>query len=352
MLASCGIVAFASDVNVSGTAGSSITWTLYDDGKLVFSGSGKMSDYGSVAEELAPPWYDYKSYITSVVIEDGITYIGEFAFEYLTSLKTVTIADSVTEIGAFAFRNTTSLQSVTIPKGVKYIWAGTFVESGIITVYIPVSVIAILDDAFTWCTKLRYVYYEGTQDDWDDIAKWCNDDDNDYLISHTPYYKHYDGHYFDDYGYCACKYSVVSQQPTTGTPKFVVNDSQATYQWYENTSGDEVLVDGEASSTLTNPLAGKNYVCIATLSDGQTVKSNTIEFEPDPEDNTNIEDDDKEAETGTDTDGDTDTDVDTDVDTDTDTDADETTCSFFASFAGLFKAIVSFIKSLFTITIN
>ena len=79
-----------------------------------------------------------KSYVTNVIIPDGVTSIGERAFSYrdtyascCDSLKSVTIPNSVTSIGERAFYNCVSLTSVTIPNSVTSIgeWAFADCES-------------------------------------------------------------------------------------------------------------------------------------------------------------------------------------------------------------------------------
>ncbi|MCD8003253.1 MAG: leucine-rich repeat domain-containing protein, partial [Clostridia bacterium] len=112
-------------ITASGTCGDNLTWTLTSDGTLTISGTGDMYDYYEVYVESGEgweseteygtaPWCDSAGEITSVIIEDGVTSIGEGAFWDCTSLESATISDSVTEIGLGAFYNCYSLTSITI----------------------------------------------------------------------------------------------------------------------------------------------------------------------------------------------------------------------------------------------
>ncbi|MBR2079324.1 MAG: leucine-rich repeat domain-containing protein [Clostridia bacterium] len=111
----------ASALADSGSCGENVTYT-YDSstGELVISGTGAMTNYYSGS---GSPFYN--SDIKSVVIEDGVTSIGSFAFYNCTSLQSVIIPDSVTSIEA-AFCQCTSLASVTIPDSVITIAAHAF----------------------------------------------------------------------------------------------------------------------------------------------------------------------------------------------------------------------------------
>ena len=71
--------------------------------------------------------YDAPSYkINKVIINNGVTKIGKYAFEYCTNLTSITIPDSVTEIGFDAFYNCTSLTSIIIPDSVTEIGWNAF----------------------------------------------------------------------------------------------------------------------------------------------------------------------------------------------------------------------------------
>ena len=139
--------ALAVDIVDSGTCGakgSNLTWTLDSEGVLTISGSGDMHGYGSSDA----PWYGSRSRVKSAVIAEGVTSIGESAFENCRSLTSVTIPNSVTSIGRYAFYYCTSLTSVTIPD----------------------SVTSIGGSAFYNCTSLTDVYYAGSEAQWKAIS--------------------------------------------------------------------------------------------------------------------------------------------------------------------------------------
>ena len=91
----------------SGTTGD-CTWTRDDDGTLTISGNGAMKNY---YQSSSLPWG--KS-ISRVVIENGVTRIGDYSFYNCTSLTGITIPESVTSIGWSAFYNCTSMTGVYI----------------------------------------------------------------------------------------------------------------------------------------------------------------------------------------------------------------------------------------------
>ena len=85
------VTAFAETAAFSGTCGEHITWALDDTGTLTLRGTGAMEDYypGSSA-----PWIRLSP--ARVVIEDGITQIGDYAFCDCTALEEISIPDSST----------------------------------------------------------------------------------------------------------------------------------------------------------------------------------------------------------------------------------------------------------------
>mgnify|MGYP000878221135 CR=1 FL=1 len=71
--------------------------------------------------------------VKKIVIEDGVTSIGDSAFSYCSSLTNITIPDSVTSIGAYAFSNCWDLTSITIPDSVTSIGKSAFYKCSSLT---------------------------------------------------------------------------------------------------------------------------------------------------------------------------------------------------------------------------
>ncbi|MCM1315851.1 MAG: leucine-rich repeat domain-containing protein [Alistipes senegalensis] len=160
------------DVVSVGKCGDNINYVLCSDGKLILKGTGTMYDYASSIETSGnnSPFYD-NDRIKSVVISEGITSIGEFAFSFCNNLKTATLPTSLRTIKRNGFmphideyivhQNLYGLTEITIPSKVteiaKYAFSGTAIKS----VTIPASVTTVGEGAFGECQKLETVRYSG-----------------------------------------------------------------------------------------------------------------------------------------------------------------------------------------------
>lgn len=156
-----------------------ITWTFYDDGRLIVSGTGELS-YENCT------YRNYNSLITNVTIENGITSLGWDAFYHFRNLKSVSIPGSVltisgdafrdcekltdisfsaglTSIGAWAFAGCTSIKDITIPDSVNAIYNSAFRDcNSLVSVTIPNSVTTIDSWAFWGCSSLNNVSVPNT----------------------------------------------------------------------------------------------------------------------------------------------------------------------------------------------
>ena len=126
----------------TGSCGTGVTYTLAG-GNLTISGTGAMQNWSSASNNSAP-WYNDSASINKIVINSGVTSIGNWAFYGCKNLTSVTIPDSVTSIGKDAFRRCDALTSVVIPGFVTSIGDRAFYDSSSLTkVEIPDSVKSI-----------------------------------------------------------------------------------------------------------------------------------------------------------------------------------------------------------------
>ena len=142
---------FAADVVASGTCGENLTWSLDSEGTLTVSGSGDMTNFPVLSA-----WNEYGNSIVNVIIEDGVTSIGNYAFSRCEKIVSVTIPATVRKIGVSAFQYCNGLTAVSIPAGVTEILSKAFYECDQLTeVMLPDTVVSIGEQAFTGCSELR-----------------------------------------------------------------------------------------------------------------------------------------------------------------------------------------------------
>ena len=175
----------------SGRCGTNLIWELTDSGVLTIQGDGDIYEY-SINENFitTAPWGNA---VKQVIVKEGVTSIGDYAFAFCknmdiisipesvkcigdgaflgcSSLTRITIPNNVISIGNAAFRVCNSLKSITIPEGVSSIESYTFYGcNNLMSITIPASVISIGDHAFEFCNSLRTIIlpdnltYIGTQ---------------------------------------------------------------------------------------------------------------------------------------------------------------------------------------------
>ena len=141
-------------------------WELYGDGTLVISGNGTIEEdkttYGSVWDGLD---------VRKVIINPGITAIGNNAFKNLAQLSQVTLPESIGSIGNAAFMGCASLSQLSLPEGFRQIGIQTFSGcTGLECIYVPETLAGVGYAAFENCNALGQVIYSGSKKQW----SWVN----------------------------------------------------------------------------------------------------------------------------------------------------------------------------------
>ena len=134
--------------------GDDIVATL-NENVLTLSGTGEMYDYSSDDQNHAP-WYEYKGSIATVKIGEGITDIGDYAFEEC-AMKDIEFPSGLLEIGKYAFHKS-QLTSVIIPEGVKEVGEFSYLTNAVL----PRSLTYIPDGMFKYSYYLQDVNFENT----------------------------------------------------------------------------------------------------------------------------------------------------------------------------------------------
>ena len=97
--------------------------------------------------------------MTSIELPDGLTSIGQYAFDDCASLTSIELPDGLTYIGPSAFERCASLTYIIIPDGVTSIEEYTFfLCKNLTSIDIPSSMACIGSSAFKFCGSLTSVY--------------------------------------------------------------------------------------------------------------------------------------------------------------------------------------------------
>ena len=164
MLALLPTAAFAADGELPthgpcGKDGSDVKWELdTTTGTLTISGTGAMADYASASGQ---PWAGQRDNIKYLVVENGVTTIGDNAFRYCTKLidADMSKASSLETIGT-SFRGCKGLESVELNEGLKTIGGSAFNHcENLKSIHIPSTVTAIGGWCFEECKNLEEVTF-------------------------------------------------------------------------------------------------------------------------------------------------------------------------------------------------
>ena len=159
--------AFTSDVVAAGQCGEDVYYIRYADGHVLLQGSGTTYDY---SDESTPKsvFYDMPE-IKSVVVQEGITKLGNALFYRCQNMQTISLPSTLTELGyrIFAqgsggFQSYGGLTELTLPAGIQKLGGNALRQTNITELVIPARVSVIEDYFLSTCTKLKTVRAESS----------------------------------------------------------------------------------------------------------------------------------------------------------------------------------------------
>ncbi len=175
------------ETSAAGAGQDEINWGIdTDSGELVISGKGRIQNYMTGKT----PWYSYRWILRKVVIEEGVTEIGDFAFYgcsrltelilpqslrrignssfgYCPKLDSLALPAGLERIGENAFKFCSALQEVVLPAGLSQLGPSAFLSCvNLEKVTFSCREPQIGKNAFFLCDQLKAVDYAGTRDEW------------------------------------------------------------------------------------------------------------------------------------------------------------------------------------------
>lgn len=146
----------SDNVVESGICGDNLTWVLTDNGTLTVSGYGNMYDY--LKRHYPSPFYSYNNKIKNVILNEGVTSIGNYAFYNCKLLEAIIMPEGLDTIGISAFANCKSLETIIMPESLVTIGATAFLScTGIKSISVPMGTVSIGESAFKNCSNLESV---------------------------------------------------------------------------------------------------------------------------------------------------------------------------------------------------
>ena len=149
----------SSNAATSGQCGDNVYWSLDEaTGTLTISGSGDMWNFTGWYGNKPAPWADDLAWsILKIVIEDGVTSVGTYAFDRLfQEAVEILLPDTLTSIGAHAFLSAPVLE-IALPNNLKVIGDYAFMSSDLKQIDIPEGVTSVGRGVFQQCDGLTRI---------------------------------------------------------------------------------------------------------------------------------------------------------------------------------------------------
>ena len=143
----------AIELGSSGSCGDNATYELSMDGTLTISGTGEINKEGQIYSPFAK-----STNIKKVIINEGITQIGEEMFYYCQGITQVSLPDSVNQVRNLAFDGCQSLEDIKMSSNITQIGNAAFAGcSQLNQLTLPEKIEYIGDSAFSGCSALTQV---------------------------------------------------------------------------------------------------------------------------------------------------------------------------------------------------
>lgn len=185
---------------LTGSCGGNVTYTYEPVSRtMTISGTGEM--YNGWTSGSQTPWYYVREDIRHIVISEGVTSVGSYAFNVGLSVESVEFPTTLQYVGTFAFGQCSKMTSFTLPEGVTIIGSKAFrLCSAMTEIHLPSTLKSIDMKAFEDATVLSDVYYNGTENDWSKITISTSASGNDKLINATFHFLKTDAPFSDTEG--------------------------------------------------------------------------------------------------------------------------------------------------------
>lgn len=269
-----------------GECGKNISWEFYEDGTLIFSGSGPME----LGDALAPWLVNHYNQIKKVVIGEGITSVGDSAFIACPELVSVSFPSTLKVIEPYAFMDCRKLADLALPEGLEEIGETAFYYcEKLISVNFPKSLRELGECAFMYCFGLTEITFQG---DAPQIGQDCFTGlmiDAYYPannVTWTEEVRKYYGGIHNWIGMASIRLTTLADGigfvGETATFRLEAEGENLHYQWYFGTGGEFAPVGTDAPAlTLAVTLALQNseVYCVVTNADGDVATSNTAKLD-------------------------------------------------------------------------
>lgn len=133
---------------------SGLSWHLENE-TLTITGQGALPNWPS---KEYTPWYQYSYAVRVIVVEEGVTSIGDYSFDSCSYAQSLSLPNGLTYIGKSAFKNCQALRNITIPNTVTSIEDNAFSMClGITSIQIPDGITTINANTFKFCRNLTQI---------------------------------------------------------------------------------------------------------------------------------------------------------------------------------------------------